>query len=145
MISEILTRFRFLIFRKRRSELDEEIEFHLEQAIATRIAAGMDPAEARRQALIEFGGIEPAQEHCERQRPGWWIGTVMQDVHYTFRGFGRESAVYHQCAGHSGTWHWRDDSRVQRCRSHLVSAVALCIQVELCRWDSCTHWSGRSL
>jgi len=49
----------------------------------------MDPAEARRQALIEFGGIEPTREQCERQRPGWWIGTLMQDVHYAFRGFGR--------------------------------------------------------
>jgi len=89
MISELLTRLRFLIFRKRRRELDEEIEFHLKQAITTRIAAGMDPAEARRQALIEFGGIEPTREQCERQRPGWWIGTVMQDVHHAFRGFGR--------------------------------------------------------
>ncbi len=89
MTSELLTRLRFLIFRKRRSELDEEIEFHLEQAIATRIAAGMDPAEARRQALIEFGGIEPTREGCERQRPAWWIGTVIQDVRYAFRGFGR--------------------------------------------------------
>jgi putative ABC transport system permease protein len=89
MTSELLTRLRFLIFRKRRSELDEEIEFHLEQAITTRIAAGMNLAEARRQALIEFGGIEPTREECERQRPAWWIGTVIQDVHYAFRGFGR--------------------------------------------------------
>jgi putative ABC transport system permease protein len=89
MISELFTRLRFLIFRKRRSDLDEEIEFHLEQAITTRIAAGMDPAEARRQALIEFGGIERTREQCDYQRPGWWVGTVMQDVHYAFRGFGR--------------------------------------------------------
>ncbi len=89
MISELLTRLRFLIFRKGRSELDEEIEFHLEQAITTRIAAGMDAAEARRQALIEFGGIEPAREQCERQRPAWWIGTVLQDLRYALRGFRR--------------------------------------------------------
>jgi len=89
MISELLTRLRFLIPRKKRGELDEELEFHLEQAVTTRIAAGMDSAEARRQALIEFGGIEPTREQCEQQRPGWWIGTVMQDVHYAFRGFGR--------------------------------------------------------
>ena len=89
MISELLTRLRFLIFRKRHSELDDEIQFHLEQALITRIAAGMDPAEARRQALIEFGGIEPTREQCERQRPGWWIGTVLQDVRYALRGFRR--------------------------------------------------------
>ena len=89
MISELLTRLRFLIFRKRRSELDEEIEFHLEQSITTRIAGGMDPAEARRQALIEFGGIEPTREQCERQRPGWWMGTVLQDARYALRGFRR--------------------------------------------------------
>jgi putative ABC transport system permease protein len=89
MISELLTQLRFLIFRKRRGELDAEIGFHLEQAITTRIAAGLDPAEARRQALIEFGGIEPTREECERQRPDWWVGTVMQDIHYAFRGFGR--------------------------------------------------------
>lgn len=33
MISELLTRLRFLI-RRKNGELDEEIEFHLEQAIA---------------------------------------------------------------------------------------------------------------
>lgn len=89
MISELLTRLRFLILRKRRSELDEEIEFHLQQAIATRIAAGMDPAEARRRALIEFGGVQPTREECNRQRPGWWIGTAVQDIHYALRGFRR--------------------------------------------------------
>jgi putative ABC transport system permease protein len=89
MISELLTRLRFLILRKRRSELDEEIEFHLEQAIASRIAAGVGATEARRQALIEFGGIEPTRDQCERQRPGWWLGTVLQDLRYALRGFRR--------------------------------------------------------
>jgi putative ABC transport system permease protein len=89
MISELLTRLRFLILRKKRGELDEELEFHLEQAIASRVAAGVGATEARRQALIEFGGIEPTRDQCERQRPGWWIGTVLQDVRYALRGFRR--------------------------------------------------------
>ena len=89
MISELLTRLRFLILRKKHGELDEEIEFHLEQAIASKIAAGEGATEARRLALIEFGGIEPTRDQCERQRPGWWIGTVLQDVRYTLRGFRR--------------------------------------------------------
>jgi predicted permease len=89
MISELLTRIRFLILRKRRTEFDEEIEFHLHQAITTRIEAGLDPTEARRQSLIQFGGIESAREQCERQRPGWWMGTVSQDLRYALRGFRR--------------------------------------------------------
>ena len=90
MITEALTRVRFLIFRKKPNELDEELEFHLEQAIAANLAAGMTAEEGRRQALIEFGGIETAREHCHEQRPGWWMGTVAQDVRYALRGFRRD-------------------------------------------------------
>ena len=57
MITELLKRLRFLILRKKLTELDEELQFHLERAIAANISAGMTPVEARRQALIEFGGI----------------------------------------------------------------------------------------
>jgi predicted permease len=91
MISELLTRIRFLILRKNRGELDEELESHLEQAIASRMANGVSATEARRQALVEFGGIESTRDECERQRPGWWIGTVLQDVRYALRGFRRNT------------------------------------------------------
>jgi len=86
MMTEFLTRLRFFFFRKRRNEVDDELQFHLEQSIAARIAAGLSAAEARRQALIEFGGVEAAREQCEEQRPGWWIGSVVQDVRYGLRG-----------------------------------------------------------
>jgi putative ABC transport system permease protein len=89
MIIEFLSRLRFLIFRKNRGELDEELQFHLEQSITAKIAAGLNPPEARRAALIEFGGIEPTRDQCERQRPGWWLGTVLQDIRYAMRGFRR--------------------------------------------------------
>ena len=86
MIRESLTRMRFLFFRKKRRELDDEIKFHLEQSIAAKMAMGLPRAEARRQALVEFGGVENAREECERQRPGCQIGTVVQDVRYSVRG-----------------------------------------------------------
>lgn len=89
MIMEFLTRLRFLILRKDRRELEQELQFHIEKSIASKMAAGLSATEARRQALIEFGGIEPTREQCERQRPGWWIGTVLQDVRYELRGFRR--------------------------------------------------------
>ena len=89
MITEFLTRLRFLILRKDRGELEEELQFHIEQSIASKRAAGLSAGEARRQALIEFGGIEPTRDECDRQHPGWWIDTVLQDIRYACRGFRR--------------------------------------------------------
>ena len=86
MITELLTRLRFLILRKKRRELDDEVRFHLEQSIAVKQRAGLSAVEARRQALIEFGGIETTREQCDRQRPGWWAGVISQDVRYAVRG-----------------------------------------------------------
>ena len=89
MIKEFLTRIRFLVKRPKPSEMDDELQFHMEQSTAVNIASGMTEPEARRQALIEFGGVERAREQCHEQRPGWWLGTVAQDVRYALRGFRR--------------------------------------------------------
>jgi putative ABC transport system permease protein len=89
MTREFLTRLKFLILRRPKNELDEELRFHVQQSIERNIAAGMMPEEARRQALIEFGGVERAREQTYEQRPGWWLGTVAQDVRYALRGFRR--------------------------------------------------------
>jgi predicted permease len=86
MIQEIVTRIRFLLFRKKRGELEDEIRFHLDESIAAKVSAGLPAAEARRQALVEFGGVEQTREHCARQRPGFSLGTVVQDVRYAIRG-----------------------------------------------------------
>ena len=67
MVREFLTRIRFLLFRKKRNELDDEIRFHLEQAIAAKVAAGLPAGEARRQAMVEFGGVEAAREECIKE------------------------------------------------------------------------------
>ena len=42
--------------------LDDEIRFHVEQQIEKNRRAGMTPDEARRQALIRFGGVEQMRE-----------------------------------------------------------------------------------
>jgi putative ABC transport system permease protein len=89
MMTEFLKRLRFLIFRKKHTELEEELQFHLEESIAAKLAAGLDPGDARRQVLIEFGGVERVREECNEQRPGWWIDTLGQDVRYALRGFRR--------------------------------------------------------
>jgi putative ABC transport system permease protein len=93
MMSELFTRLRYFFSRRKPAELDEELQFHVERTTETRIAAGMTADEARRQALIEFGGIERVREQTYEQRPGWWLGTVAQDVRYALRGI-RRSPVF---------------------------------------------------
>lgn len=86
---EFLTRLRFFFSRTPPGVLDEELQFHLEQSIETNIAAGMTSEEARRQALITFGGVERTREQMHEQHPQWLLGTVLQDIRYALRGFRR--------------------------------------------------------
>src|SRR5262249_35692925 len=52
------------LFRQQRrdQEFAAELESHLQMHIDDNLRAGMSPAEARRQALIKLGGIEPSKE-----------------------------------------------------------------------------------
>ena len=79
-------RFRSL-FRRRAAdrELDSEIRFHLERQIAANIASGMTLAEARRQALIEFGGVEELKEECRDTRRIRWLQDLAQDLRFGLR------------------------------------------------------------
>ncbi|HEV2733609.1 MAG TPA: ABC transporter permease, partial [Longimicrobiaceae bacterium] len=52
-------------------ELDEELAFHLEMETDKNLRAGMSPGEARRQALLRFGGLE---KHREEVRDARWLG-----------------------------------------------------------------------
>src|ERR1700744_3471608 len=83
------TRLRFFLFRKDKSETDEELQFHIERQTEANLAAGMTQEEARRQAVIAFGGVEHAREACSEARPGWFLDTLWQDGRYALRGFRR--------------------------------------------------------
>lgn len=48
----------------REQGLDEEVRFHIEQQTEKLIRSGMAPEEARRQALLRFGGVESAKEQA---------------------------------------------------------------------------------
>lgn len=52
------------LFGRRRLEgqLDSEIRFHIDEQTEAKIAAGVEPAEARRQVMLEFGGRELIKE-----------------------------------------------------------------------------------
>jgi macrolide transport system ATP-binding/permease protein len=85
MLTEWLTRFRFLMSPKPKHEIDDELRFHIERQAQEYIAAGMTPQEARRKAVVEFGGIESARAQSHEQRPSFFLGTLLQDVSYALR------------------------------------------------------------
>jgi len=91
-VREIFARLWLLLRQNSRPELNDELQFHLDRSIEAYIAAGMTAQEARRQALIDFGGVEQAREETWRQRPGWWMETALQDARYALRGFRRNPA-----------------------------------------------------
>jgi putative ABC transport system permease protein len=66
-------------------ELDEEMRFHLEHEVAEHVAAGMSPEEARRAALLEFGGVEKFKEDCREARGVHRLESLLADLRYGFR------------------------------------------------------------
>ena len=89
MLKGWLAHLRFLIVPRPHQEVDEELEFHLEEQTRANAAAGMSPQEAHRQAVIALGGVEKAKQQAHEQRPGFYLETLLQDIRYAIRGFGR--------------------------------------------------------
>jgi putative ABC transport system permease protein len=86
LLTKISMRFRSLFHRDDVDrDLDSELHFHVERQTAANIAAGMPPHEARRQALIEFGGVEQLKEECRDMRKINWLQDFAQDVRYGLR------------------------------------------------------------
>ena len=69
--------------------LDEEMQFHLEMEIAKNIEAGMTADEARRMALVSFGGLERAAEEHRDARGTRVIEDMIADLRYAARALGR--------------------------------------------------------
>ena len=66
-------------------DLDEEMRATLDLLIDEKIAAGVDPREARRRAMIELNRIEPIKEQVRDVRAGVFMETLLQDLKYAFR------------------------------------------------------------
>lgn len=90
-LREALQRLRSLFRREPLDrDLDGELATHIEFAVEDNIKLGMSPAEARRQALIRFGGVQQAKEHQRDARGLPWLEILRQDLRYTFRTLKRD-------------------------------------------------------
>lgn len=66
-------------------ELAAEMRAHLDLAIEENMRAGMTPEEARRQALIQFGGTQQAKENQRASRSLSVFETFFQDLRFAAR------------------------------------------------------------
>jgi predicted permease len=86
MFSDLLYRLRALVRRDAvESELDDELQLHLDHQTAKLERAGLSPEEARRLARLAIGGVEHVKEECRDMRGTRWIEDLTQDLRYGVR------------------------------------------------------------
>jgi putative ABC transport system permease protein len=75
------------LFRRRGldADLDQELRSHLEMAVERNLRQGMNPQQARRQALLDLGGVEQTKQVYRQQRGLPMIETALQDLRIGFR------------------------------------------------------------
>lgn len=79
---------RFLsLFRRARldQEHDTEVAALLDLAIDENRKNGMSAEEARRQALIQLGGVAQTKENCRDHRGIAWLETLFRDLRFALR------------------------------------------------------------
>src|SRR5690349_19657177 len=67
------------------ADLDAEVRSYVELLVDQKVKAGMSPEEARRQALIEVGGLEHTKDQIRDERPGMIVENGIRDLKHGFR------------------------------------------------------------
>jgi putative ABC transport system permease protein len=66
-------------------ELDEELQFHLDQLVEAELGKGRSPEEARCLALRAMEGLDQKKEACRDMRRTQFIDNSVRDVRYAWR------------------------------------------------------------
>jgi len=77
--------------RKHRDDsMNEELRFHIEQQAAANIAAGMTLEEARRQAVLQFGGVDGVKEEAHDACWESHLDNLFRDFRYALRSLRKD-------------------------------------------------------
>ena len=86
MIPRLTSLWRNLFHKDRVDhEFTEEIQSYVDMLTEEKIRQGFTPREARRNALVEVGGVEQVQERVREIRMGQFIETAWRDVRFGVR------------------------------------------------------------
>jgi predicted permease len=75
--------------RQMDSELDEEMQFHLDQLIEEGVARGLSPGDARNAALRTMGGLTQRKEEARDTWHVRWFTDFVDDIRYAARSLAR--------------------------------------------------------
>lgn len=75
----------FVSSRRDDERLREEIKEHIALQTEENIRAGLSPTEARRQAMLKFGGVEAVKEDYRAERGLPLIDDLLQDLRFALR------------------------------------------------------------
>jgi len=86
MLHRLLSSFRNIFSRAEvDGDLDAELRAHLQLLTDEKVAAGMSLDAARRQSLLELGGVEQVKEDVRGVRAGMWLEQLWQDLRFGLR------------------------------------------------------------
>jgi predicted permease len=85
-LRRFFSRLASLVTRRAQDQrLREEIDEHIALQTAENTRAGLSPVEARRQALLKFGGVEAIKQDYRARRGLPFVENVVQDVRFALR------------------------------------------------------------
>lgn len=85
-LHRVLARLRsFVGLRAADARMEEEFRFHLQMETDKNVRAGMSPEEARRRALVAFGGVEWHKETMRAERGVRWLDDLRRDIRHATR------------------------------------------------------------
>ena len=86
VLSRIRAAFRNLLHKRQvEDRLDAEVRSYTDMLADEKIAAGVSPSEARRNAIAEAGGIEQVKQAVRDRRAGMGFEVFAQDLRYALR------------------------------------------------------------
>jgi len=71
--------------QRHEQDFSDELASHLQLHIDDNLRAGMTPEQARREAYLKLGGIEPTKQAHREGRTVPFIETLLQDTHFSLR------------------------------------------------------------
>src|SRR5690349_10085039 len=74
---------------RREQEITDEIESHIQLQAEENERAGMDPAEARRRAILKLGGAERTRQAYRDRDTLPLVENFLQDLRFSFRQLGK--------------------------------------------------------